>query len=210
MDYRNNKNKDPWDEQVYGTGNTMPPKSYSGIIALLLVLVIFLSGIVSLLSFMNIKLFHELSQQQVQNRETQAPMSFSDLDTHSQPELHPQETIGPSHLQPEISIHLNKSPQSVDNVPQMGAMSWQDIYQKMHCERQKLIEPVYVPEDLFVKNWEAVTYEGKGFDVSAPEFYTAKNERVRSKSEWILPAACGAFVPFVIVHALTSGCPAVR
>ena len=31
-----------------------------------------------------------------------------------------------------------------------------------------------------------------------------------SISEWIFPAACGAFVPFFIVHALTSGSPAVK
>ena len=130
MDYRNNKNKDSWDEQVYGTGNTMPPKSYSGIIALLLVLVIFLSGIVSLLSFMNIKLFQELSHQKAQARETEAPMSFSGLAAHGVPEVQPPENTGDSHFQPDISISLNKSPQSVDNVPQMGAMSWQDIYQK--------------------------------------------------------------------------------
>ncbi len=130
MDYRNNKNTDTWDEGVYGTGNTMPPKNYSGIIALLLVLVIFLSGIVSLLSFMNIKLFQELSQQKAQEKEAQAPMSFSDLDAHPWPEHSPQDTAEPSHLQPEISINLNKSPQSVENLPQTGAMSWQEIYQK--------------------------------------------------------------------------------
>jgi serine protease Do len=130
MDYRNNKNTDTWDEGVFGTGNTMPPKSYSGIIALLLVLVIFLSGIVSLLSFMNIKLFQELSQQKAQEKEIQAPMSFSDLATHPWPEHSPQDTAAPSHLQPEISINLNKSPQSVENLPQTGAMSWQEIYQK--------------------------------------------------------------------------------
>ena len=29
----------------------------------------------------------------------------------------------------------------------------------------------------------------------------------RSMSEWILPAACGAFVPFLIVHARHSSVP---
>ena len=31
-----------------------------------------------------------------------------------------------------------------------------------------------------------------------------------SKSEWILPAACGAFVPFLMVYARVSFSPAVR
>ena len=57
MDERKQKNIDPWDEAEYGTGNTRPPKSYGGIIAMLLIVVIFLSGIVSVLSFLNVQLF---------------------------------------------------------------------------------------------------------------------------------------------------------
>ena len=129
MDYRNNKNTDTWDEQVYGTGNTSPPKSHSGIIAILVVLVIFLSGIVSLLSFMNIKLFQELAQQKQQEK-PQSPMSFSDLEIH--PQTTPARIDGTEapHIQGDVSISLNQSPQSVENVPEPGAMSWQDIYEK--------------------------------------------------------------------------------
>lgn len=47
----------------YGTGRTSPPKSYGGIIAVLLVAVIFLGGIVSALSIMNIRLFRQLNRQ---------------------------------------------------------------------------------------------------------------------------------------------------
>ena len=39
---------------------------------------------------------------------------------------------------------------------------------------------------------------------------TSARMKPRSKSEWILPAACGAFVPFLIVHARHSSAPAVR
>ena len=131
MDYRNNKHKDAWDEGVFGTGNTEPPKSHSGIIALLLILVIFLSGIVSLLSFMNIKLFQELNHQK-QQEQTHSPMSFDHLDTQPRPESQPAETGDIAvdfHNQPDVSISLNKSPQSVENVPEPGAMSWQEIYE---------------------------------------------------------------------------------
>jgi len=129
MDYRNNKNHDPWDEGVYGTGNTSPPKSHSGIIALLLVLVIFLSGIVSLLSFMNIRLFRELSQQTMKEKE-HSPMSFSDLESHPMPQSAGTEPMETLHIQPDVSISLNQSPQSVENVPEPGALSWQEIYER--------------------------------------------------------------------------------
>jgi serine protease Do len=127
MDYRNRNNIDPWDEGVYGTGNTSPPKSHSGIIALLLILVIFLSGIVSLLSFMNIRLFRELAEQAKQLDE-ESPMAFSELEIQTVTD--PSEATESHHLQGDVSISLHQSPQSVDNVPEPGAMSWQDIYQK--------------------------------------------------------------------------------
>ncbi len=90
MDNRKHNHIDAWDDGSYGTGNTSPPKSHSGIIALLLVLVIFLSGIVSILSFLNIRLFYELSEQQEQKSQFQAPVSFSD---EKQPIDATQETI---------------------------------------------------------------------------------------------------------------------
>lgn len=50
------------ESHIYRTGSTRPPKSYGGIIAVLLVLVIFLCGINSVLSLMNIRLFRQLQK----------------------------------------------------------------------------------------------------------------------------------------------------
>ena len=130
MDHKKHNSIDAWDDGVYGTGNTMPPKSHSGIIALLVILVIFLSGIVSLLSFMNIRLFQQLSQQAQQMQEM-SPMSFKDLDVHEpDPQLDPDKEQDPLHNSEDVSLSLNQSPQSVDNIPQQGALSWQEIYEK--------------------------------------------------------------------------------
>lgn len=130
MDHRKNNSIDSWDDGVYGTGNTMPPKSHSGIIALLVILVIFLSGIVSLLSFMNIRLFQQLSQQTQQMKEM-SPMSFKDLDIQ-EPDFRtePTEIRDSLNNSEDISLSLNQSPQSVDNIPEQGALSWQEIYEK--------------------------------------------------------------------------------
>lgn len=62
----------------------------------------------------------------------------------------------------------------------------EEVYEKLHRERKKLVVPVWEPQEQFVQKWEAAVYEGKSFAENAPEFYTAKNERVRSKSEWII------------------------
>ena len=54
----------PWDDGEYGTGHTRPPKSHSGVIAILLIAVIFLTGTITLLGFMNIKMFQQLHQKE--------------------------------------------------------------------------------------------------------------------------------------------------
>lgn len=55
---KNTPTSEPRDS--YSTGTTRPPKQYRGIIAVLLALVIFLGGISSILSIMNIRLFEQL------------------------------------------------------------------------------------------------------------------------------------------------------
>lgn len=85
MDNHKNNRIDPWDEGVYGTGKTEPPKSNSGIVALLMIIIIFLSGIISGLSFMNIRLFHQL--QEVQHQADFVPMVFSEVESDSEENL---------------------------------------------------------------------------------------------------------------------------
>ena len=53
----------PWDDGEYGTGRTHPPKSHSGLIAVLLIAVILLTGTITLLGFMNIRMFQEMNRQ---------------------------------------------------------------------------------------------------------------------------------------------------
>lgn len=56
----------------------------------------------------------------------------------------------------------------------------------MHRERQKLVTPIWVPDDEFVQVWQQEEYTGKEFAEGISEFYTEKGERVRSKSEVII------------------------
>lgn len=84
MDNRRHNKIDPWDDGVYGTGRTEPPKSNSGIVALLMIIIIFLSGIISVLSFLNIQLFRQLQQNQIQT--DTVPIAFSSLETEADPD----------------------------------------------------------------------------------------------------------------------------
>ena len=122
-EYRNHN--EPWDPSIYGTGRTKPPKSHGGLIAVLLVVVIFLGGLVSVLGILNVKLFKELNNQPRQN-----PDSLSVVEEGS---AHLLETA-PASLPAEAAeshssgLELIPSPGSVPNMPQEGGLSLQQIY----------------------------------------------------------------------------------
>lgn len=81
MDKRKKPHTQPWDAGEFGTGKTQPPKSYGGIVAVLCVLVIFLCGLVTVLSILNIRLFRQLNAQP----EEPAALSFSDQAAVTEP-----------------------------------------------------------------------------------------------------------------------------
>ncbi len=69
---------------------------------------------------------------------------------------------------------------------QMEKSDIASIYEQLPLERQQLVKPYVLPDEQYVKQWESVSYQGKSFDKDAPEIYTERGERVRSKSEKIL------------------------
>ena len=71
-----NQNQEPeFAQDTYQTGSTRPPKNRGGLIAFLLVLVIFLCGVSTALGLMNIRLFRFLQESTAQET---APVIFSD------------------------------------------------------------------------------------------------------------------------------------
>ena len=108
----------------FRTGRTQPKKSRNGLIAALLILVIFLAGIISAMGLLNIRLFRQLEDPSDKNS---TPLSFSENEATV-----PQVTgpLSPGTTQPDISLELAPSPPSVENVPQSGGLSLQAIYEK--------------------------------------------------------------------------------
>ena len=71
------------------------------------------------------------------------------------------------------------------------------IYNALHPERQKMVTPLYPDEEKFVADWQNRPYRRKEFAPGAAEYYTAKGERVRSKSEIMIADALNRFgVPY--------------
>jgi serine protease Do len=127
---------DPWDVDTYQTGSTQPPKSHGGLIAALLVVVIFLCGLVTIMTMMNIRLARQISQQ---TPAASSPVSFSapeeetTLSTTEPLSTAPETTQEPtvtSRIEPDPQLSLHTSPTGVPNVPQQGGLSLQEIYEK--------------------------------------------------------------------------------
>ena len=118
---------EPWDDGVYRTGSTKPPKNHAGLIAILLISVILLCGIITVLSFLNIRLFKQIDQKPqgesfpiVISADPEADTQFHD---NTQTTTPCQETYS--------AIHAETSPASVANVPQEGGLSLQEIYESV-------------------------------------------------------------------------------
>ena len=121
----------PWDDSVYGTGRTQPPKNHGGAVAFLLILVIFLCGIITVMGIMNIKLFHRLNTQE----ENDLSISFTTGATvPAQAATVPTEAAQPpSSVRAggeSPTIDLQQSPQGVENIPTEGGLSLQEIYSR--------------------------------------------------------------------------------
>lgn len=108
-----------FDNQTYQTGQTEPPKSKSGLIALLLTVIILLGGVISILGLMNIRLFRQLMGV---NDES---IALAEVAPNQKGDSAMESTRGFGE-----TVVLNPSPQSPDNVPVEGGLSLQEIYSR--------------------------------------------------------------------------------
>lgn len=62
----------------------------------------------------------------------------------------------------------------------------EDVYRSLNPYRQKLVTPLAVSDEDFAQVWVAEPYERKPFSENDPSFYSARGDRVRSKSEVLI------------------------
>lgn len=133
MDHHNYQNPDhPWDDSVYGTGPMEPPKSRNGLIALLLILIIFLCGIVTVLGILNVRLFRELNLQEEESLsiavlEETTPDQLSAMPPE---ETTPEEPTLGENSQEQCALTIQESPTAPDNIPEPGGLPLQEVYQQ--------------------------------------------------------------------------------
>ena len=120
-----NRHYTDWDDSVYGTGPTQPPKNRGGAVALMLILIIFLCGIITVLGILNVRLFRELRLRE----ENELSISYTPETTVPQATAAPTIPNEPAPAsEPLLPMDLQQSPASVSNVPEQEGMSLQDIY----------------------------------------------------------------------------------
>ena len=163
MDHQNrHKYEQPWDDGVYGTGPTEPPKNRGGLIALLLILIIFLCGIVTVLGILNVRLFNQLSRQE------EDYLSIAVVDEtleEAEPEPAMEEVIPEAEALPDpaSAMDLQDTPLSVDNVPPGGSMPLQEIYLK---NIQSVVSITTVSQRGTGSTGTGVIVSGKGYIVT--------------------------------------------
>ena len=106
-----------WDDGVYGTGSTQPPKSHRAVIGLLLVAVIFLGGITTAMSILNVKLFRELHQ-----KEDALTVAYAVQEQAAQAETQPPE-IQAAQTQQRATMDIQRGKAE-------EGLSLQEIYEK--------------------------------------------------------------------------------
>ena len=106
-----------FDNQTYNIGHTEPPKNRSGLIAMLLIVIIFLGGVISILGLLNISLFQQLLKKN-RNKDALAVAVREEQEDVSALEV----TYG------DETLVIEHSPQSMEHFPLEGGMSVQDIY----------------------------------------------------------------------------------
>ena len=92
---------DPWNYGAYETGRTRPPKKKGCLTPLLLMTVIALSGLVSLLSFLNVRLFAQLNTAKAKHEDTVSIVREIAEETAAAVEIPTEETyleIGRAHV----------------------------------------------------------------------------------------------------------------
>ena len=127
MNDRNHSYPD-WDDSVYGTGPTDPPKNRGALVALMLILIIFLCGIVTMLSLMNIRLFQELKTDKQEHQELAISFTTEPTEEMTEQTVPTQAPSSMAASSPNATMDLQAAPKGIDNIPQGGGISLQDIY----------------------------------------------------------------------------------
>ena len=125
MNDRNN-NLDPWEQDSYETGSTRPPKSRGGTVAVLLMAVILLLGVLTTMSILNVGILNTDPNTAVP---TGDGVAFRPNEGSAPTDASTDTAVKPPKTS-TTKLELQETPEAVENVPQEGGLSLQEIYEK--------------------------------------------------------------------------------
>lgn len=135
--------------------------------------------------------------------------------------------LAASYAQQEYTVELLRVLESRREVlhgvlHQLKQLDPQQVFQCLSEKRKLLVLPEYLSDEEYLRFWSSLQYSGKKFRQEDKEFYTARGERVRSKSEsdiadrcyyrgvfylyeypWTLPSAGVWFPDFTVLNVRT-------
>ena len=126
----NNYRSDPWDYGAYETGRTRPPKKRGCLTPFLLMAVIALSGLVSALSFLNVRLFAQLETANARKDDTVSiirDMEDQEMAAYTEGILEETQALSEEAASHTI-LDLVPSETAVDTFTQEQGLSLQEIY----------------------------------------------------------------------------------
>ena len=121
---------EPWDYGAYETGRTRPPKKRGCLTPFLLMAVIALSGLVSALSFLNVRLFAQLETANARKDDTVSiirDMEDQEMAAYTEGILEETEALSEAGAGQTI-LDLVPSETAVDTFTQSQGLSLQEIY----------------------------------------------------------------------------------
>ena len=168
-----------WDDGTYQTGAIHPPKPSSGLVALLLVVVIFLGGICSALGLLNIRLLQQLMEAQQQTTPVSVDTQVEVLPTNNPLEdLQLQEPTLPENA--TVQLQTVQSPYYSEK--SAGVMTAQQVYE---ANAQCLV-------DVLCLTYFSETENGIGLVLSSNGFILTNSHVVESAKRIYVTTADGA------------------
>ena len=88
----------------------------------------------------------------------------------------------------EVIILIQKEIDTLQNYLKQtgGGRAISELYDSLCPPRRALITPVTLTDEQYAANWQEISWMGRPFSPDSPLLYTARGERVRSKSEVII------------------------
>ena len=82
---------------------------------------------------------------------------------------------------------IKKRIQCIDQfLEQFSACCPEEVYEKLPLEQKKAVSPFVLTDEMYIKEWKSVIFEGMDMASNPQEIFTERGEQVRSKSEKII------------------------